>query len=85
MGFWIVEGAYANAVISGILTVTIKGQTATRAGTMAYTFSKERNEWKIGAQAGAVHRSCTNRLVRFRRLNIQKNRGITSQCDKAHK
>jgi hypothetical protein len=31
--------------------VTIKGQTATRAGTMAYTFSKERNEWKIGAQA----------------------------------
>ncbi|MGB6522197.1 MAG: hypothetical protein WBE83_10525 [Candidatus Cybelea sp.] len=51
MGFWIVEGAHAYAVISGTLTVTIKGQTATRAGTMAYTFSKERNEWKIGAQA----------------------------------
>jgi hypothetical protein len=51
MGFWNVEGAHAYAVISGTLTVTIKGQTVARTGTLAYTFAKERNEWKIGAQA----------------------------------
>ena len=51
MGFWNVEGSSAYAVISGTLTVTIKGQTAVRTGTLAYTFSRERDEWKIGAQA----------------------------------
>ena len=51
MGFWNVEGSSAYAVISGTLTVTIKGQTAARMGTLAYTFSKERDHWKIGAQA----------------------------------
>ncbi len=51
MGFWNVEGSSAYAVISGTLTVTIKGQTAARMGTLAYTFSKERDLWKIGAQA----------------------------------
>ncbi|MGB6519258.1 MAG: hypothetical protein WBE79_12235 [Candidatus Cybelea sp.] len=51
MGFWNVEGPYAYAVISGTLTVTIKGQTAARTGTLAFTFSKQRNEWRIGAQA----------------------------------
>ena len=51
MGFWNVEGSSAYAVISGTLTVTIKGQTAARMGTLAYTFSKERDEWKMGAQA----------------------------------
>ena len=51
MGFWNVEGSSAYAVISGTLTVTIKGQTVARTGTLAYTFSKERDEWKIGAQA----------------------------------
>ncbi|MFY9665909.1 MAG: nuclear transport factor 2 family protein [Candidatus Cybelea sp.] len=51
MGFWNVEGPYAYAVISGTLTVTIKAQTVARTGTLAYTFSKQRNEWKIGAQA----------------------------------
>ena len=51
MGFWMMEGSFAYAVISGTLTVTIKGHTATRTGTLAYTFSKERDEWKIGAQA----------------------------------
>jgi ketosteroid isomerase-like protein len=51
MGFWNVEGSSAYAVISGTLTVTIKGQTAARTGTLAYTFSRERDEWKIGAQA----------------------------------
>jgi hypothetical protein len=50
MGFWNVEGAHAYAVISGTLTVTMKGQTAARAGTMAYTFSRH-DEWKIEAQA----------------------------------
>ncbi|MGA7284232.1 MAG: nuclear transport factor 2 family protein [Candidatus Cybelea sp.] len=51
MGFWNVEGSYAYAVITGTLTVTIKGQTAARTGTLAFTFSKQRNIWKIGAQA----------------------------------
>jgi hypothetical protein len=51
MGFWNVEGSYAYAVILGTLTVTIKGQTVTRAGTLAYTFSKHGDEWRIDAQA----------------------------------
>ncbi len=51
MGFWNVEGANAYAVIAGTLTVTIKGQTAVRAGTLAYTFSKHGDAWKIDAQA----------------------------------
>ncbi len=34
--------------------MTIKGQTVTRTGTLAYTFSKQNNEWKIDAQAWAV-------------------------------
>jgi ketosteroid isomerase-like protein len=51
MGFWNVEGAYAYAVIAGTLTVTIKGQTAVRTGTLAYTFSKRGGAWKIDAQA----------------------------------
>ena len=40
MGFWNVEGSSAYAVISGTLTVTIKGQSAVRTGTLAYTFTK---------------------------------------------
>ncbi len=51
MGFWNVEGPYAYAVIAGTLTVTIKGQTVARTGTLAYTFSKHGQEWKIDAQA----------------------------------
>lgn len=51
MGFWNVEGPYAYAVIAGTLTVTIKGQTAARNGTLAYTFSKHGEGWKIDAQA----------------------------------
>ncbi len=51
LGFWNVEGPHAYAVISATLTVTIKGQTSARTGTLAYTFSKQRDEWKIGAQA----------------------------------
>ena len=51
MGFWNVEGAHAYAVTSGTLTVTMKGQTVTRSGTLAYTFSKRNDEWKIEAQA----------------------------------
>ena len=51
MGFWNVEGSDAYAVIAGMLTVTIKGQTVVRAGTLAYTFSKHGEEWKIDAQA----------------------------------
>jgi len=35
MGFWNVEGSFAYAVISGTLTVTIKGQSVVRTGTLA--------------------------------------------------
>ena len=48
MGFWNVEESVAYAVIAGL---TIKGQTVTRTGTLAYTFSKHGGEWKIDAQA----------------------------------
>jgi hypothetical protein len=51
MGFWNLEGSDAYAVIARTLTVTIKGQTVTRTGTLAYTFSKPGEEWKIDAQA----------------------------------
>ena len=51
MGFWNVEGSNAYAVVSATLMVTIKGQTAARTGTLAYTFSKHGEAWKIDAQA----------------------------------
>jgi hypothetical protein len=51
MGFWNVEGSSAYAVISGTLTVTIKGQSVVRMGTLAYTFTKHSEVWKIEAQA----------------------------------
>ena len=51
IGFWNVEGSYAYAVVTGTLTVTIKGQDVVRTGTLAYTFSKHGKEWKIDAQA----------------------------------
>lgn len=49
--FWNVEGQYAYAVISGSLSITLKGQTIVRTGNLAYTFSKYDGEWKIDAQA----------------------------------
>ena len=51
MGFSNVEGGNAYAVISATLMVTLKGQTAARTGTLAYTFSKHGEAWKIDAQA----------------------------------
>jgi hypothetical protein len=51
MGFWNVEGSSAYAVIAGTLTVTIKGQSVVRTGTLAYTFNKRDGVWKIEAQA----------------------------------
>ena len=51
VGFWNVEGSHAYAVVSATLMVTIKGQTAARTGTLAYTFSKRGEGWKIDAQA----------------------------------
>ena len=51
MGFWNVEGAAAYAVLSGTLTVTIKGQAIVRTGTLAYTFANRDGVWKIEAQA----------------------------------
>lgn len=50
-GFWNVEDSSAYAVISGSLTVTIKGQSAVRTGTLAYTFGKRDGVWTIEAQA----------------------------------
>ena len=51
MGFWNVAGSSAYAVISGTLTVTIKGQSVVRTGTLAYTFANRDGVWKIEAQA----------------------------------
>ncbi len=51
MGFWNVEGSSAYAVISGTLTVTIKGQPVVRTGTLAYTFMNRDGVWEIEAQA----------------------------------
>jgi hypothetical protein len=51
MGFWNLEGVAAYAVLNGTLTVTMKGQTVVRKGTLAYTFSKAAGVWKIEAQA----------------------------------
>jgi ketosteroid isomerase-like protein len=51
MRFWNVEGSSAYAVVSGTLTVTIKGQSVVRTGTLAYTFASHGGTWKIEAQA----------------------------------
>jgi ketosteroid isomerase-like protein len=51
MGFWNVEGPTAYVVISGTLTITVKGQSVVRTGTLAYTFAKRDGVWKIEAQA----------------------------------
>ena len=51
LGFWNVEGDAAYAVVLGKLSVTIKGQTVVRTGTLAYTFARRGGVWKIGAQA----------------------------------
>ena len=50
VGFWNVEGSSAYAVIAGTLTVTIKGQSVVRTGTLADTFGKRDGVWKIEAQ-----------------------------------
>ena len=51
MGFWNVEGSTAYAVVSGTLTVTMKGQSIVRTGTLAYTLANRDGVWKIEAQA----------------------------------
>jgi ketosteroid isomerase-like protein len=51
LGFWNVEGDAAYAVVSGKLTVKMKGQTVVRTGTLAYTFARRDGVWKIEAQA----------------------------------
>lgn len=51
MGFWNVEGTAAYAVLDGTLTVTMKGQSVVRKGTLAYTFANRSGVWKIEAQA----------------------------------
>jgi hypothetical protein len=51
MGFCNVEGAAAYAVVMGKLSVTMKGQTVVRTGTLAYTLARRDGVWKIEAQA----------------------------------
>jgi hypothetical protein len=51
MGFWNVESSSAYDVISGTLTITMKGQPVVRTGTLAYTFANRNGVWKIDAQA----------------------------------
>jgi hypothetical protein len=51
MGFWNVEGASAYAVLSATLTLTVKGESAVRTGTLAYVFANHDGVWKIDAQA----------------------------------
>jgi hypothetical protein len=51
MGFWNVEDSSAYAVIAGTLSITAKGQSIVRIGTLAYTFAKRDGAWKIEAQA----------------------------------
>lgn len=51
LAFWMVEGDYAYAVISGTLNVTMKDRDMATTGNLAYTFSKHDGEWKIDAQA----------------------------------
>lgn len=65
MGFWNVEGNYAYAVISGTLTIKLKGQSVSRTGTLAYTFAKQGAAWKIEAQAWGAHRddACSARAT----------------------
>ena len=46
MGFWNVEGFSAYAVISGTLTITVKGQSVVRTGTHAYTLANRDGAWK---------------------------------------
>jgi hypothetical protein len=51
LGFWNVEGPHAYAVVTGMLTVAIAGQSVVRTGTLAYTFANRLGVWKIDAQA----------------------------------
>ena len=51
MGFWNVEGTAAYVVVLGTLTVTMKGTTVTRTGTLAYTFADHDGTWKMESQA----------------------------------
>jgi ketosteroid isomerase-like protein len=51
LGFWNVEGSSAYVVVRGTLTVTMKGTTVERTGTLAYTFANHDGVWKIESQA----------------------------------
>lgn len=56
MGFWNV-GSSAYAVISGTLTLTMKGQSVVRTGTLAYTSRSAMASGGLGRRLGAVRRS----------------------------
>jgi hypothetical protein len=49
--FWNVQGDHAYAVILGSLTIELATQSIIRTGTLAYTFAKRPDAWKIEAQA----------------------------------
>ena len=51
IGFAHLEGSHAYALILGTLTIRTTAQSIIRTGTLAYTFAKQRDEWKIDAQA----------------------------------
>jgi ketosteroid isomerase-like protein len=51
MGISLVEEQYGYACVLGSLSITFKGQTVIRKGTLTYTFSKHGDAWKIEAQA----------------------------------
>jgi hypothetical protein len=51
IGFSHLEGPHAYALILGTLTIRTSAQSIIRTGTLAYTFAKQRDEWKIEAQA----------------------------------
>jgi hypothetical protein len=51
LGFWNVEGTSAYVVVLGTLTVTMKGTTVVRTGTLAYTFRNHDGVWTMESQA----------------------------------
>jgi hypothetical protein len=46
-----VEGSSAYVVVSGTLTITMRGQSVVRTGTLAYTFANHDGVWRMESQA----------------------------------
>jgi len=56
MGFWNVEGSYADAVVSATLMVTIKGQTAARTGRSPIRFQSMAGRGRSTRKRGGARR-----------------------------